>query len=456
MDYIDPYAIFKKAVPRPSPEVFSTQMKQSLCAVLVTATASLALAQVTINPFPSREFGQATLFNPLESNAPNLVEGRELFSPSGIAFDSTVTPPHVYIVDTANNRVLGWSNANNLSQGNFADLVIGQTDLFSTFEEGPGFNQSTGLYQPTGIAVDASGNVYVADSGNNRILRFKTPYKQQAGNLIVDLVIGQKTSSSGGLQNQGLQTPSANSLSLFIALAAGQTPLPAGLAVDGQGNLWVADVGNNRVLGFPPANLAANTQLPAATVVLGQTSFISGTAQVPSQSATNPQLNMAFLVNPTGVAVDSQGNLYVADGYARVIQYLAPLAIGESGSKVLGVPPTATNNQPPSYPTATTLGSLNSAGTAISGFPECVFTASGLVFVCDSPQNRVVQYSSLTVPTSANSPLQSGFTGQQSATAGQANQGKLNPSNATLSYPIAGASIPVTARCGSSTRPITA
>jgi uncharacterized protein (TIGR03437 family) len=414
-------------------------MKQFLCAALVTATASFALAQVTINPLPTREFGQSTLFNPVESNAPNLVEGRELFSPSGIAFDASVTPPHVYVVDTANNRVLGWSNANSVSQGNFADLVIGQTDMFSTSFGGPGTNLSTGLISPTGIAVDSSGNVYIADSGNNRILRFKTPYQQQAGNLIVDLVIGQKTSSSGNLPNQGLQNPSANSLFLSIVAAAGQPPLPAGLAVDVHGNLWVADVGNNRVLGFPPASLAANTQLPAASVVLGQTSFTSNALPTQFPPNTNPQLDLAFLENPTGIALDSQGNLYVADGDARVIQYLAPLAIGETGSKVLGVPPTSTNGQVPTYPTASTLGALNAAGTGPTGSPQCVFVASGVVFVCDSPQNRVVLYSSLTVPTSANSPLQSGVTGQQSATAGQANQGQLNPSNATLSNPVAGA-----------------
>jgi uncharacterized protein (TIGR03437 family) len=415
-------------------------MKQFLCAALVTASASLALAQVTINPLPTREFGQSTLFSPIESNAPNLVEGRELFSPSGIAFDASVTPPHVYVVDTGNNRVLGWSNANSLSQGNFADLVIGQPDMFSTFPEGPGFPLSTGLNLPTGIAVDSSGNVYVADSGNNRILRFKTPYKQQAGNLIVDLVIGQKTSNSGNLQNQGLQNPSANSLSLYVTAAAGQPPLPTGLALDGPGNLWVADVGNNRVLGFPPASLVANTQLPAANVVLGQTSFISNALPTQFPPNTNPQLDLAFIVNPTGVALDSQGNLYVADGDARVVQYLAPFSIGESGSKVLGVPPTPTSQNPnPIYPTATTLGSLNAAGNALSGSPQCVFTASGVVFVCDSPQNRVVLYSSLTVPTSANSPLQSGVTGQPSSTTGKANQGQLNPSNATLSNPVAGA-----------------
>jgi uncharacterized protein (TIGR03437 family) len=414
-------------------------MKQFLCFFLVTATASLALAQVTINPSPTREFGQTKLFNPLESNAPNLVEGRELFSPSGIAFDASVTPPHVYVVDTGNNRVLGWSNANSLSQGNFADLVIGQPDMFSTSIGGPGTNLSTGLYLPTGIAIDSSGNVYIADSGNNRILRFKAPYKQQAGNLIVDLVIGQKTSSSGNLQNQGLQNPSASSLSLFVSAAQGQPPLPAGLAIDGSGNLWVADIGNNRVLGFPPSNLAANTQLPAANVALGQTSLTSNALPTQFPPNTNPQLDLAFLVNPTGVAVDSQGNLYVADGDARVVQYLAPLAIGENGSKVLGVPPTPTANQALTYPTATTLGSLNSAGNALSGSPECIFTASGAVFVCDSPQNRVVLYTSLTVPSSANSPLQSGVTGQPGSTTGKANQGLLNPSNATLSHPIAGA-----------------
>src|ERR1700688_4450726 len=99
-------------------------MRRFLCAVLVTAAP--LLAQVIINALPTREFGQPTLLNPIESAAPNLVEGRELLFPRAIAFDASVTPPRVYIADTGNNRVLGWSNANNLSRGDFADLVIGQ------------------------------------------------------------------------------------------------------------------------------------------------------------------------------------------------------------------------------------------------------------------------------------------------------------------------------------------
>lgn len=266
-----------------------------------------------------------------------------------------------------------------------------------------------------------------------------TPFAQQSGNLPVNLVIGQKTSASGVSANQG-GSPSANSLILSVANSAGQL-LVAGLAIDGQGNLWVADVGNNRVLGFPSASLAAGTSLPTANVALGQNSFTSNS--LPSSNET--QTNLTYLLNPTGVASDSQGNLYVTDQAGRVIQYPGPQTLGESGKVVLGVPPTQTTNQIPSYPTASTLGSINSGG-AINGAPQGVFVLNGAggasVYVCDSPQNRVVVYTSLTVPASANSPVQnttSPPTGQPSATTGQANQGQVNPSNQTLSYPIAGA-----------------
>src|ERR1019366_9130705 len=98
-------------------------MKLLVCTVLVAAAPMLAQncpspppvtqPAVTINCFPTREFGQSTLSIPLTSAAPNLVEGRELYNPSGIAFDGS---GHVYIVDTGNNRVLGFKNANNLTQ----------------------------------------------------------------------------------------------------------------------------------------------------------------------------------------------------------------------------------------------------------------------------------------------------------------------------------------------------
>jgi hypothetical protein len=141
-------------------------------------------AQVTFNNTPSREFGQPSLGLPLPtSNSPNLVEGRELNGPSGIAFDYSTNPPAVYVLDTGNNRVSGWRNSAALVSGAPADIVIGQRDLVSTLPAGPGTTLSTGLNLPRCITVDGQGNFYVVDAGNDRVLRYPTPFKQTRGLL---------------------------------------------------------------------------------------------------------------------------------------------------------------------------------------------------------------------------------------------------------------------------------
>jgi sugar lactone lactonase YvrE len=199
-------------------------------AYYILALSSPVWAQApTINTSPTREFGQPQLSPTLYTAAPNYVEGRELYAPGSVALD-TVSSPHVlYVADMANNRVLAWQNPESLATcgtGNpkcgFASLVIGQRDLFSTLPQGPassGSQLSSGLSFPTAVAVDSSGNLYVADVGNNRVLRFPQPFKQQAatqpGTLFtVDLVIGQTSATSGGSPNQGLSTPNAGTLFL--------------------------------------------------------------------------------------------------------------------------------------------------------------------------------------------------------------------------------------------------
>jgi sugar lactone lactonase YvrE len=105
--------------------------------------ATAGFAQVTLNPVPSRAIGQAILIP--ESGNPNLVEGRELYAPQGIAVDNSASPSIVYVADTGNNRVLAWKNAASFSNGAPADLVIGQPDKYSTAPYGPGTTFSTGL-----------------------------------------------------------------------------------------------------------------------------------------------------------------------------------------------------------------------------------------------------------------------------------------------------------------------
>jgi uncharacterized protein (TIGR03437 family) len=387
-----------------------------------------------INGLPSRQFGHATLLNPVPTASPNLLEGRELFNPSAIAFDTSVSPPILYVSDTNNFRVLAWRNAEGLNRGDPADRVIGQRNFFSTTSNGPGTSFVTGFSVPSGIAVDRSGNLYVADAGNNRILRFPPPFQQQ-GELIPDLVIGQRTVSSGNLPNQGLAAPTAKT----VAFNRGSGVRQVGLAFDPQGNLWITDPLNHRVLRYPVSQLAANTVEPAADLVLGQFNF---TDNAPPAFPNNKQDNRSALVEPGSLAFDSRGGLYVADLIARVLYFQNPNTIGAAATRILGIRPTPPQGQqPPPYPTEYTLGFVSSSGQLIA--PQCVFTFGEVVFVCDTPFHRIVRYGAPeTWPAATNevpSPPAAAVYGQEDMRSGKANRGVLHPANNGFSGPVAGA-----------------
>src|ERR1700678_2516643 len=197
--------------------------------------------QITLNTSPTRVIGQDSV--QVEGVNPNLVEGREFDSPFALALDTSTSPPGLYVSDTVNNRVLGFKSAVGFANGQKADVVIGQLDFSATFPHGPGTTLTTGLATPTGIAVDATGNLYVIDTANNRILRFPKPFTQ-TGPPLPDIVIGQTTFSTGSA-NQGGTATSASSLAFTVTSGTTITPLAAYLTFDSQGNLWVSDAGNN-------------------------------------------------------------------------------------------------------------------------------------------------------------------------------------------------------------------
>jgi hypothetical protein len=145
-------------------------VRASFLFIVLAGLAGGLSAQTNLNRNPSRVVGQLNLLT--DNRNPNLIEGRELYSPQAIAIDSTVSPPILYVSDFANNRVLGWRNALVFSNGAKADFVVGQKDFFSSRAWGPGTPFTSGLRSPTGLAVDKNGNLYVVDTGNNRILRF--------------------------------------------------------------------------------------------------------------------------------------------------------------------------------------------------------------------------------------------------------------------------------------------
>jgi uncharacterized protein (TIGR03437 family) len=411
---------------------------KNLVRLFLLSAATLAAQPVAINIVPSREFGQPLLpptSTPFafSSTKENYVEGRELSSPLSIAFDTSVTPPIVYVADTFNNRVLAWRNATSVSVANFADKVIGQNDLYSTVPGGPGTALTTGMLLPTAIAVDAKGNLYVMDSGNNRILRYPTPFSQTSGFQPVDLVIGQKTVSSGSSVNEGQANPSQKTLSLYPYNLLYTTSI----TFDAQGNLWVSDPGNYRVLRFPAGNLTAGNSEPSADVQLGQNDFVS--AVNPAGLAGFTARTKSGLYLPSGLAFDQTGRLYVADSYSRVLQFVPPISSGNSAARILGIPQLV-QGQTPTYPSQYTLGN----GTT-NGSPNGMFTIGNTLFVCDTAENRIVSYNDPTqwATESANnfSPIQQTVIGQPDFNSGKSNHGASQSDGNSFSSPQAAAVI---------------
>jgi len=359
----------------------------------------------------------------LTAIAPNLVEGREFNNPQALALDASVTPPILYVADFGNNRVLAWKNASAFTKGDFADKVIGQRDFLSTAAEGPAADLTTGVSNPVAIAVDASGNLYVADAGNNRVLRYPAPFAQTADLLTVDLVIGQPNLSSRS-ENAGLMVPTANTL----ALESGGSIFRAGIAFDAEGNLWVSDPGNNRVLRFPVAELGAGAvNQPSADLVLGQNDFSSNSLPAnPTRSSKN------YLSQPAGLALDPGGRLFVADSANRVVVYTPPFATGESIARIMGV--VATASAPPVG--ASTLGAVGSNGQALP--PQSVFMVGSNPYVADTGNARILGYDPFTQWPSeslAFSPAAMVVIGQTGFQSVQSNQGLAQPTAGTFAGP---------------------
>ena len=373
--------------------------------------AGIVSAQSLFNK-PVKVFGDpnfiGTAANPLayDSVGPNVVEGRELSQPFGIAVDNSTSPPNIYIADTVNNRVLGYQYNTQLTPGAFADLVLGQPDRFTTLPEGPGVGvYSTGLNSPTGLAVDSAGNLYVADTGNNRVLRYAKPFSQPAGFQFPNMIIGQ-TSFSGNSANPG------GVKATTLSLSASRT----GLTFDAAGNLWVTDSGNNRVLRYPAAVLTAGTNAPAADLAIGQADLVSSVLAA-------SQTSMTGLAGPTGVTFDPLGNMLVADQFHRVAIYPPGATFSSSSTMLLGIP----------FQPTTPINSMGFANAL------AVYATASNIFVTDSGNNRVLVYppvASLTVTANEVSPPASLVIGQTLFTSGTLNGGKPEPSSTTLNAPV--------------------
>jgi VCBS repeat-containing protein len=196
--------------------------------------------------------------------------------PSGLFID---TFGCLWVADTKNNRILRFDNASSKPSGSSADGVLGQTDFESNTSETSQNNMS----QPTDVWVDSAGRLWVADSGNHRILRFDNARKKENGGN-ADAVLGQPDFDTA---NPGTSSFKMNNPRSIMGL--------------NQNDLFVADYLNNRVLCF--RNAAAKSYTDNADMVIGHRSYTENSA-----GNTDSEFK-----NPTGLSIDSYGRLYVTD-----------------------------------------------------------------------------------------------------------------------------------------------
>ena len=226
-----------------------------------------------------------------------------LMPPTGVAVD---TAGNLYVVDINNHRVLKYNTP--ITEDNVADEVFGQPDFISNGCDSPaGISSANNLCSPRNVAIDSSGNVYITDQGNHRVLVYLDP----ATDKTADIVLGQP-----GFDWSNPNFPGCSG-SFPTTTCGNRLWAPHGVVVDVKGNVYVADLNNRRILVYkPPLTTDMN-----ADIVLGQPDFTTNTDN-------NGGVSASSLSTPYGLALDAAGSLYVADGFNnRVLGYGGTLPI---------------------------------------------------------------------------------------------------------------------------------
>jgi sugar lactone lactonase YvrE len=241
-------------------------------------------------------------------------------SPADVAIDAA---GNVYVTDGGNQRV------RKITPAGVVSTLAG--DGTTGFADGPGATARFNV--PLGVAVDAAGNVYVGEEMNDRIRKI-TP----AG--VVSTLAGSGT--RGFVDGPG---------------AVAQFSSPEGVAVDRSGNVYVADENNHRIRKITPAGVVSTLAGD------GTLAFANGTGAA------------ARFASPQRVAVDAAGNVYVIDGALPRVRKVTPAGV------------------------VTTLAGDGTAGLSISGGPSATarfndlrglaVDAAGNVYVADAGNHRI-------------------------------------------------------------------
>ncbi len=253
----------------------------------------------------------------------------KLQNPGGVVVDAL---GDLFIADTASCRI------RRVGTNGIITTMAGNGNPGYSGDGGAATNAS--LFYPLGVAVAATGNLFIADNLNSRIREVGT-------NGIINTVAGEGSFGNFGYSGDGGAATNA------------ELNEPSGVVLDLTGNLFIADTGNCRIRKVATNGIITTVAGNGSPGYLGD-----------GETATNAELN-----SPSGVIVDASGNLFIADTYNNVIR--------EVGTN--GIIATVAGNGTQSYS-----GDGGPATNASLNYPTGVAVdAAGNLFVADFNNNRI-------------------------------------------------------------------
>jgi sugar lactone lactonase YvrE len=357
-----------------------SQLSLSLVALFVLAPVAMQAQTHTPNDIYTLVGGGATPATPLTADLPGASAAVE--DASGNIY--IAAPDSAYVFKLTSGGVLS----------NYAGLGYG------------GHNPDGGqaskalIYAVTGIATDKAGNVYLADAAGSRI-RKVTPggvISTVAGN-------GSKCDHAGVCGDGALATASTAYLNL-----------PESVALDATGNIYIADAGDNRirVVNTQKTTITiATVSIPAGDIktVAGLTSDIGGCANSQTACGDGGAATAAYLTSPYGVALDSAGNIYIADTKDQKIRLV---------NATTGIISTYAGNGIGCTNPVSHCGDGKAPTSAELSLPQGVFVdPSNNVFIADTGDSRLREVTASTqlISTVVNTAGTPGFTGDGGAAA---------------------------------------
>ena len=295
---------------------------------------------------------------------------------------------NIYIADTSNNRVQEVAATTHSQWG----ISMTAGDVYTIAGSASGTSGSSGdggaatsalLSSPTGVALDAAGNLYIADQANNRAQFVAAATCSSSCRWGQSTTIGYVYTIAG--------TGTAGHSGDGGAATSAHLDLPTGVALDAAGNLYIADQYNNRVQFVAAATCSSSCRWGLSTTANDMYTIAGSSSGTEGHSGDGGAATSALLNDPSSVALDSADNLYIADTDNNRVQFVAAATCSSSCPFALSST-TANDIYTLAGSSSGSAGGSGDGGVATSALLSSptglALDSSGNLYVADSGNNR--------------------------------------------------------------------